>query len=105
METQRAFRLTRSDAKDEARGFGLAFPLVQQLVVLGMASLILDGGVILQVFSYAALAYWVGVVIILFRRRKQLTPVDRIIIRVGFLVACALSVCLTGFIWHLRGVA
>jgi hypothetical protein len=76
---------------------------VQQWVVLGMAGLILDGGMILQVFSYAAMAYWVGVVIILIRRRRQLTPIDRIVIRVGFLAACAISVVLTGFIWHLRG--
>lgn len=104
MSTHRSFRLTRSDTKDEARGFGLAFPLVQQLVVLGMASLVLDGGMILQVFSYAALAYWFCVAIILIRRRRQLTPIDRIVIRIGFLVACAISVALTGFIWHLRGV-
>lgn len=104
MSIHHSFRLTRSDAKDEARGFGLAFPLVQQLVVLGMAGLILDGGMILQVFSYAALAYWVCVVIILIRRRRQLTQVDRIVIRIGFLVACAISAVLTGFVWHLRGV-
>jgi hypothetical protein len=104
MNTHRSFRLTRSDAKDDTRSVSLLFPLVQQLVVLGMASLILDGGMIMQIFSYAALAHWVCVAIILIRRRRQLTPIDKIVIRVGFLVACAISVVLAGFIWRLIGV-
>lgn len=104
MSTHRSFRLTRTSVEDEEHRLGLEFPLVQQLVVLVMSSLILDGGVIFQVFSYAALAYWVCIAIILIRRRRQLTPVDRIVIRIGFLVACALSAVLTGFIWHLRDV-
>ena len=78
--------------------------MVQQLVVLVIASLVLDGGMIFQVFSYAALAYWVCVGIILIRRRRHLTPIDKIVIRVGFLMACAISVVLTRFIWHLRGI-
>lgn len=104
MGTHRSFRFTRSDAKDDTCSVSLGFPLVQQLVVLGMASLVLDGGMILQVFSFAALAYWVCVGIILIRRRRHLTPIDKIVIRVGFLMACAISAVLTGSIWHLRGV-
>jgi hypothetical protein len=104
MHAHRSFRLTRSDAKDDSQSVSLLFPLVQQLVVLGMASLILDGGMILQVFSYAAVAYWVCVAVIMIRRRRQLTPIDKIVIRIGFLAACAISVVLTGLIWHLRGV-
>ena len=104
MQAHRSFRLTRSGSKDETRSVGLLFPLAQQLAVLGMASLILDGGMILQVFSYAALAYWVSVAIILIRRRRQLTSFDRIVIRIGFVAACPISVALTGFVSHLRGV-
>ncbi len=104
MHAHRSFRLTRSEAKNEAQSVSLLFPLVQQLVVLGMASLILDGGMILQVFSYAALAYWVCVAVIMIRRRRQLTRIEKLVIRIGFLAACAISVVLTGFIWHLRGV-
>lgn len=104
MSAHRSFRLTPSDAKDETQSFGLAFPLLQQLIVLGVASLILDGGMVLRMFSYAALAYWACVAIIWIRRRRQLTKIDRIVIRIGFLAACAVSVVLTRFIWHLRGV-
>ena len=99
----RSFRLTRSDPNAEISNLGLGFPLLQQLVILGFASLILDGGAMLQVFSYAALAHWGCILLILVRRRSHLTPMDRIVIRVGFLVACVISVVLTGLIWHLIG--
>ncbi|MCP5524393.1 MAG: hypothetical protein H7A46_22920 [Verrucomicrobiales bacterium] len=104
MHAHRSFRLTGSNARDDTRRVSLLFPLVQQLLVLGMSSLILDGGRVLQVFSYAALAYWTCVAIIFMRRGRHLTSLDKIVIRVGFLMACAISVILTGFIWHLRGV-
>ena len=104
MHAHRSFRLTRSDPKENPAGAGLVFPLVQQLIVLGFASLILDGGTMFQVFSYAAVAHWTCMAIILMRRRNRLTPIDKLVIRVGFLVACAVSVVLTGLIWHLKGV-
>jgi hypothetical protein len=104
MGIHRSFKLTRSGVQDEARSVSLVLPLVQQFVILGMASLILDGGVMLQIFGYAALAYWIGVGIILQRRRTSLTGVDKSVIRLGFLLLCAISLVLTEFIWHLRGV-
>lgn len=104
MALHRSFRLTRSDAKDDERSVSLGLPLIQQLIVLVMASMILDGGMLAQMFSYAAAAYWVCVGIILLRRRRNLTRFDKIVIRIGFLFACVFSVFLTGFIWHLRGV-
>ena len=104
MDAHRSFRLTRSDPKGDTPGAGLVYPLAQQFIVLGFASLILDGGTILQIFTYAAVAHWACIAIILIRRRTQLTRIDKIVIRVGFVVACAISVVLTGFIWRLRGI-
>ena len=104
MDEHRSFRLTRSEAKDNAQSVTLRSRLVQQLVVLGVASLLMDGGRILQMFSFSALAYWVCIAIIFIRRRRRLTRIDQLVIRVGFLWACAISVFLTSFIWYLRGV-
>jgi hypothetical protein len=104
MDIHRSFRLTRPATKNGTDSVRLGLPLVQQFVVLLMAGMILDGGMIFQIFSYAALAYWVCIAIIFIRRRKCLTPADKIVIRVGFLIACAISIVLTEFIWHLRGV-
>jgi hypothetical protein len=81
----------------------MIFPIIQQFVVLTMAAMILDGGQTLQVFGYAALAYWGGFVIIMARRHSLLTRTDRVLIRWGFLMLCAVSSAITGLIWSARG--
>jgi hypothetical protein len=104
MPKHRPFRFTRSEAKDDARSFSLLVPLVEQLVFLAVASLILDGGKLMPILMNGALAYWICVAIILIRRRRQLKPIDKIVIRIGFWAACAISVWLTPLVSHFRGV-
>jgi hypothetical protein len=99
METHRSFRLTRSDPKADAGKVDISFPVVQQVLVLMMASMILDGGMMMQLSGCAALAYWVGFSIIMARRRGRLTQTDAILIRWGFLMLYTVSFALTGLIW------
>ena len=76
---------------------------VQQSVIMVLAGMILDGGVVAQSCFYAFAAFWVGVGVILWRRAPAPTKVDLLIVRGGFIVLCVLSFFLTHGIWRLRG--
>lgn len=80
----------------------VTFTLVQQVPILLLTSMILDGGMLFAVTGYAAAAYWVGFGIITARRRGHLTLVDTMLLRWGFLILCLVSPFLTGVIWHFR---
>ena len=103
MSIHRSFRLTRSAAIADTGKVSIIFLIMQQFVVLTLAAMILDDGQILQICGYAALAYWGGFVMIMARRHSHLTRTDRILIRWGFLMLCAVSSVVTGLIWGLRG--
>lgn len=74
------------------------------MIVILVASNILDGGGILRCVAYAAAAWWIGVLIVLIRRRDNLLPPDWLLFRWGYLILCAISIPLTLGIWHLRGL-
>jgi hypothetical protein len=64
--------------------------LFQQLVILGLTSMILDGGQICCLCFYASLGFWTGVVIIRVRRPIP-TKVDLAVIEGGYLPLCLVS--------------
>jgi hypothetical protein len=76
---------------------------VQQAVILVLAGMILDGGLIAQMCFYAFAAFWGGVAVILFRRRQSPTKLDLVLVRGGYLLVCIISFFLTQAIWHWRG--
>jgi hypothetical protein len=77
---------------------------VQQMTVFLLASLILDGGVLLEVCAFAALAFWIAVGFIWFRRRLKPTSADLVVIEAGFVPLCVIAFLLAFGIWRWRGV-
>jgi hypothetical protein len=77
--------------------------LVIQMMFITMGAMLLDGGQVLQIMVYAAVAYWVGFGFMMVRRHGQLTRADKILIRWGYLMLIPASSFVTQFIWHLRG--
>jgi hypothetical protein len=76
---------------------------VQQAVILVLAGMILDGGLIAQMCFYAFAAFWGGVAVIILRRAMSPTKLDLILVRGGYLLVCLISFFLTQSIWKLRG--
>lgn len=64
----------------------LLFSIVVQLIILLLASLVLDGGHLLRMCLIAVAAHWLTVGIILARRRSALTRADTFMIRLAFLI-------------------
>ena len=84
----------------------LLFAGAQQFVVLFLAgAVVLDGGTVLLMFLYAFAAHWVGVGILVARRRSKLGKLDRVFVEWGFPDLCVLSLVLAPVVWRLRGVA
>jgi len=75
--------------------------LTQQAFILVLAGMILDGGVVAEICLFAAVAFWVGVALIRFRRPVP-TKVDLVLIEGGYIVLCLISFFLAQWIWRLR---
>jgi hypothetical protein len=82
----------------------LASAGAQQIILLLLASAILDGGVVLQVCVFGFAAFWVGVAIIYARRRLVLTKLDLLLVEAGTVPLSVISFFLSYFIWNRRGV-
>ena len=78
--------------------------IVQQVIVLVLASLILDGGDLLMFCLVACLAFWVGVAFVRVRRGSTPTKTDLILIRSSYLLLCIITFFLVHLIWKLRGL-
>jgi len=76
--------------EDREARFAIAFNIVLQLLLIGMTSMILDGGVLGGICPYAAIGYWVAVTIIRFRRPIP-TASDLAVIRAGYLPFCLVA--------------
>ncbi len=76
----------------------------QQVIIIGVTSVILDGGVTLLKCIYALVAYWVGFSILMIRRRKKLAKMDLKFVQYGYIALCVFSIISAPLIWHLRGV-
>jgi len=66
--------------------------LAQQLPVLLLAALLLDGGLGLQVCLIACVAHWLIIALILTRTAPQLEWLDRGLIRWGFFACLAIAI-------------
>jgi hypothetical protein len=86
-----------SDAKSRpssGREYGRAIvvAMVQQVVVLVLAALVLDGGRTLKLMIIAAIGSWVFPLLVMLRRPRSLTRADILIIKHGIWMAAALVV-------------
>jgi len=78
--------------------------VVQQVIVLVLAALILDGGDLLMFCLVACLAFWAGVVFIRVRRGQTPTKTDLILIRSSYLLLCIITFFVVHLVWKLRGL-
>jgi len=76
---------------------------LQQGIIMVLAGFLLDGGSTGQVCSYAVVAFWGGVAVILCRRASVPTKSDLALVRGGFIVLCVLSFFVAYGIWYLKG--
>lgn len=76
--------------------------VIQQVLILVLASMILDGGVVTEICLFAAVAFWGGVALIRIRRPVP-TKVDLKLIEGGYIVLCVLAFFLAQWIRHLKG--
>lgn len=77
--------------------------MVQQLIILILAGMILDGGTIARICLYAAVAFWGGVAVIRLRRGTPPTKADLTLIEGGYVVVGVIAYFVTHWIWQLRG--
>jgi hypothetical protein len=76
----------------------------QQVIILGISSIMLDGGVTLLKCIYAFVAYWAGLAILMIRRRRKLAKMDLEFVQYGYVALCVLSIFIAPIVWQLRGV-
>jgi hypothetical protein len=69
--------------------------LLQQFLILGLTSMILDGGAMCCICFYAAVGFWTGVIIIRARRPIP-TRVDLAVIQGGYIPLCLISFACAG---------
>jgi hypothetical protein len=107
-----------TDAKHQATPPGMNIPIasslsyrnaitsaiVQQVIVLVLTSLILDGGDLLMFCLVACLAFWAGVAFIRLRRGQTPTKTDLILIRSSYLLLCVITFFVVHLVWKLRGL-
>lgn len=78
--------------------------LAQQLGTLLLASLLLDGGMILKLCLAATGTYWATVGIVALMRRTPPTATDHILLRIGFFLLLALLAVAAQAVWTWKGV-
>jgi hypothetical protein len=78
--------------------------LAQQAFSLFFASILLDGGAILQLCLGATLVYWTAVLTGLALRRGQTTPTDRLLLNVGYWPLTAIIAMAQAVVWAMKGL-
>ena len=68
----------------KAYGEPIKIAVVQQVVILFLAALVLDGGVMLRIATVAAAGSWAFNIVIVARRPRSPTPTDVLIVKYGF---------------------
>jgi hypothetical protein len=86
---------TVAEPKTPSLGWAVLLALIQQALVFGVTTSLLDGGWRTSICQRAVVAFWI-VVILLRLRRKPLTIFETAFIRIGTIPACVLSYCLDG---------
>jgi hypothetical protein len=88
--------------KDISVRGSIVFSLTQQTFLLVLSAMLVDGGRAFQGSVYALVAYWIGFLIIMVRRRRSLTQADKLLIRWGYVMLWIVSPLVTTFVWSLR---
>ena len=81
----------------------IVWSLVVQVLLFLVASTALDFGETFVAFTYGAVAYWIGVAMILRRKSKELIRTDVFYLKYGLIVLSLASWILSPIIWSLRG--
>ena len=66
--------------------------VVLDFILLGIASTIMDGGMMFGIALSIAIGHWVGNGVVLLRRRSRCSTLDRNFIRFGFFAIIPLAV-------------
>jgi hypothetical protein len=77
--------------------------LLQQGVVLILAALVLDGGRTFHAALVAAMAYWLGLVVVAVRRPSSPTAVDVLLVKYGFLFILLIVLTVGPMVWGALG--
>lgn len=77
--------------------------VIQQLLVVVITMMALDFGTILQTSTFAIVAMWAGVGLILLRRGRSPTAGDLRFVRLASIPLCIVSYLLSHSIWSWRG--
>ena len=75
-----------------------------QIFIAIVGLLMIDPVGIAQIFGIALLAFWGGVVVLIWRHPQSPSRFDLAFIRFGYFGVIALAFLLLPLIWHLRGV-
>jgi hypothetical protein len=75
----------------QAYGDAIKAAVAQQVVILLLASLVLDGGLMLRMATLAAAGSWAFNIVIVARRPRSPTPTDVLIVKYGFWLAALVS--------------
>jgi hypothetical protein len=80
------------------------FEAVALQVIIGIFSLmILDGGECAQICGAAILAFWGGVIVLIWRHPQSPTYTDIRLIRFGYLPAVVIAFVVIHLVWSARG--
>ena len=77
--------------------------LVQQIVILFLAALLLDGGQFLHIAMLAFLGHWITIAMVILRRPRSPTPGDLLIVRYGYPIILLAVAVFGPIVWAARG--
>ncbi len=81
------------------------FNAVAIQIIVGIVGLLnLDGGVMAQISGIALVAFWGGVVVLIWRHPQSPSRFDTAFIKFGYLPMILAAYYMVGWIWHMRGV-
>ena len=75
-----------------------------QIVVGFLSLLILDGGTIARICGIALMAFWIGAVVLIWRRPNSPTPADIELLRFGYLPVIFIAYFFVRFISTIKGI-
>ena len=86
-----SFRLTAGSTSPDASVTvgtfrdAIVFTMFQQLPLLMLSAMLLDGGLVFKRVAIASVAYWILVVIIMIRRGRNIPDADKLLVKWGYL--------------------
>jgi hypothetical protein len=86
-----SFRLTPVSTQPDANATivtfreAIVFALVQQLPLLLLSAMLLDGGSVLKRVTIAAVAFWILTLLVMIRRNRNMLDSDMLAVKWGYL--------------------